>query len=280
MRLTFLFLLVISTSFSQKFTKISELDTVLSEISGLTFLNDSTLLAHNDSGNEPELFVLNLKGEIQKKIHVIGAKNRDWEDITSDGKNYVFLADFGNNNNRKKKFQIYRFSISDILEKDSILPSEITYSYPDQVAFPPAEQDLHYDAEALAFYRDSLYVFTKCRTNPFDGLSFVYRIGTEPGVQIPVQLPPIYIGKKGFWKDAVTAAEVVGDTLYLLTYNRFLMYHMQGERFAFIEDHKTGRLTQKEALTTINHHEIWLADEKYRLLGGGNLYRWKRKKQR
>lgn len=279
MRLTLLFLLVWNLSFSQKFAKISELDSALSEISGLSFLNDTTLVAHNDSGNEPLLFLLNLRGEIIKTIHVSGVKNRDWEDLTTDRKNYLYLADFGNNNNRKKKFQIYRFSFQDLLTKDSIRPDEITYSYPDQHAFPPADSALHYDAEALAFYRDSLYVFTKCRTVPFDGLSFVYRIGAEPGEQIPVQLPPIFLGKRGFWKDAVTAGEILGDTLYLLTYNRFLAYRIVGNRVEFLYEHITGRLTQKEALALRRHGEIWIADEQHRLLGGGNIYLWKRKRK-
>jgi hypothetical protein len=48
--------------------KARALPECLAEISGIQYINDSTLIAHNDGGNEPALYVLNFKGELKKKV--------------------------------------------------------------------------------------------------------------------------------------------------------------------------------------------------------------------
>lgn len=67
------------------------------------------LWTHNDSGHPPELFLLDTLGVTQRTFRLIGAKNRDWEDIAlgpgRDSMNYIYVADIGDNNtNHKIKF--------------------------------------------------------------------------------------------------------------------------------------------------------------------------------
>jgi hypothetical protein len=64
----------------------------LSEISGMDLINDSTLVAHNDGGHEPMLYLLNLQGEIQKTVKISNAANVDWEDITVDD-THIYIGD-------------------------------------------------------------------------------------------------------------------------------------------------------------------------------------------
>ena len=48
--------------------KIGSLPAELKETSGLIYYQNKYLISHNDGGNPSELFVLNLKGELVKKI--------------------------------------------------------------------------------------------------------------------------------------------------------------------------------------------------------------------
>ena len=34
-------------------------------------------------------------------------KNVDWEDLTQDDKGYIYIADTGNNNNKRRELDIY-----------------------------------------------------------------------------------------------------------------------------------------------------------------------------
>lgn len=97
--------------------KIAELNSKeLKEISGLaaSISNRRMLWAHNDSGNEPEVYLLNEKLEIKLTIRLDGIENRDWEDITvgpgpADGKNYIYVGEIGDNDAQYEYKYIYRF---------------------------------------------------------------------------------------------------------------------------------------------------------------------------
>lgn len=121
------------------------------------------------------------KGKVIHLVEVTGAKNNDWEDITSDGKGHIYIADIGNNNNSRKKLHIYKIPTWNLLKKKEVEAEEIEFTYAEQTEYPADEKDMHFDGEALAYYKDSLYIFTKCRTKPFDGKSFVYAVSTNPG---------------------------------------------------------------------------------------------------
>jgi len=103
----FFFLLSIVTSCqkseSQSLIKIANLPSLLDEISGITLLKDNHLYAINDSGNDNTLFCLNQQGEILSKIKIPNSKNVDWEDLAYDKENTIYIGDFGNNRNKRKK---------------------------------------------------------------------------------------------------------------------------------------------------------------------------------
>ncbi|NBR13680.1 MAG: hypothetical protein EBU01_03760, partial [Crocinitomicaceae bacterium] len=122
----------------------------LAEISGIQYINDSTLIAHNDGGNEPALYILNFKGELKKKVIIKNVKNTDWEDITYNG-DYIFIGDIGNNLNKRNKLKIHRVAIEDVLTKDSIVAQTMSFSYAEQTSYPPAKKELNFDAECLLY---------------------------------------------------------------------------------------------------------------------------------
>lgn len=272
--LSFLFVFQLQTGFSQK-KNAGELPPKLKEISGLVFLNDTVLVAHNDGGNDPVLYFLNLKGEKIHSVEIENAENNDWEDITMDGKGYLYVGDVGNNNNNRKDLCIYKVSTKDILKKEKIKADKILFTYPDQKEFPPKDKDLHFDVEAMAFYKDSLYLFSKCRAEPFDGKTHCYTLPVKAGSYIATKKWEYCIGKGGWWKDAITGADIRNDKCYVLTYDRLIIFSFKHKKFEFQKEVKLGTITQKEAIAINSKEEIYVADERHKVLGGGNLYKVK-----
>lgn len=269
------FLIVIFLSFSGSYfsqTILASLPDKLKEISGLVFINDSILIGHNDGGNAAKIFFLNLNGKILHEVKIENAKNQDWEDIAYDGKDAIYIGDIGNNENNRKDLCIYQISLKQALSKDEIHAKILNFSYPNQTAFPPANNDLHFDAEALCFFNDSLYIFTKCRTEPWDGNSYVYSLATDKTYQKANFLNTLYVGKSGWWQDAITGADIQGNYCYLTTYNRLMVYKIEKKQLLF--DHRIYMkpITQKESIAVNSQGKMVTADENQAALGGGYLY--------
>ena len=103
------FLSVIS---AQKLVRIGTLPESISESSGLVFYNDTLLITHNDSGDKPMLYFINLKGKLVGQVLVENATNTDWEDLCMDDKGNLYIADIGNNNNDRRDLKIYKVNSS------------------------------------------------------------------------------------------------------------------------------------------------------------------------
>src|SRR5687767_1127705 len=87
----------------------------LNEISGIAAsINNPTLLwAHNDKGNDAEVFLLDENLNIKLTCKIEGIKNRDWEDVATGpgpdpAKNYLYIGDIGDNDAQHQFKYIYR----------------------------------------------------------------------------------------------------------------------------------------------------------------------------
>lgn len=269
--LTFI-ILPYNFTFSQK-REIAKVPKELNEISGLVFLNDSVLVAHNDGGDEPILYFLNLKGEEIHRVKIEGAKNVDWEDITFDGKEFLYIGDIGNNNNARKDLCIYKVNSKGILKKDSVKSEKINLSYSEQKEFPENKPDRHFDAEGMAFVNDSIYIFTKCRTEPFDGKCYGYKVSAKAGNYKLEKQFELFLGKDGWFKDSATAVDIRDDKCYILTYNRLMIYTFENGKFVFSRHILLAPLSQIEAVAVNSRGEVFISDEEQKLLGGGKLYK-------
>lgn len=252
--------------FPQKI-KSYRLSKTLKEISGIEFINDSTLVAHNDGGNSPTLYLLNLKGKIIDSITIVNVKNTDWEDITKDNRGNLYIADIGNNQNKRKKLKILKVSISEILYKDSVEAEVFVFQYPDQTIFPPPNNELYYDAESILHYDNFLWIFTKCRSIPFDGKSIIYRISTSLLKQDELEMVgEIIPGTKNWRIDSFTSGTSYKNNFYLMTYNRILI--INSTQINKIEKLiKFNRYVQREAITVSPSGLICVANEGHWLLG-------------
>ncbi|MNJ88802.1 hypothetical protein D3C87_63590 [compost metagenome] len=266
--------LILATLFLVSATKQKtiRLSKDLKEISGWVFANDSTLIAHNDGGNDPKLFVLNLDGSIRHKVTITNAENEDFEDIALDDKGNLYIGDFGNNNNTRTDLKILKVSLKKVLDNQDVEAKFIEFSYPEQTAFPPKLTERYFDCEAMSFYNDSIYLFTKCRAEPFDGRCYVYTLPSKPGTYKAQKKYYMVIGKRDWFRDAATAADIYKGKLYLLTYNRVIIHTFENGRAKY-ESHQTILpITQKEAIAVHPNGKMYIADERQKLVGGGNMY--------
>ncbi len=142
----------------------------LQEISGLTQA-DSKWWGHNDSGYDETFFQLNPEtGDVLQDVKLKNGKNRDWEDIASDGVN-LYIGDFGNNNNDRQNLGIYTVPLSEIGTSNAETVQEfewsfLPFSYVDQMNYATQPEDSTvFDCEAMVFYQDRLHLFTKSRRN-------------------------------------------------------------------------------------------------------------------
>jgi hypothetical protein len=86
----------------------------LEEASGLaaSINNPGYFWTVNDSGNAAEVFLIDDHANIQLVCQLTKATNRDWEEIrigSDSGKNYLYIADIGDNKGEYDLKFIYRF---------------------------------------------------------------------------------------------------------------------------------------------------------------------------
>ena len=159
-----------------------ELPNEVSETSGLLFYN-GRLWTHNDSGGKSILYALDTSTfEVMQKVTLANAKNKDWEDLCTDGKT-VFVGDFGNNNGNRKNLRIFTFPLSDIPEEGDtiVVVDSITFSFADQTNFDNKKYEHDFDCEAMFATEDHIYLFSKGWAT---GTTRLYQLTKTPGNQV------------------------------------------------------------------------------------------------
>lgn len=244
----------------------------LKEISGLALFQDTLLIAMNDSGNKPILFFMNFKGKVLHSCKLTNAKNNDWEDLTIDSKGFVYIADCGNNENKRKDLVILKVDAQLAFTKDSVKAEKLNFTYEDQIAFPPKEEEKNFDCESIYWNNDSIFMVTKSYAKPWTGISNIYGISTTGKQQVAVKRDSLMIGKTGWRLDAVTSADYKDNHLYVLTYNRMIDFEYIDGTFVKKNDYVFKDYNQKEAILSLSSNQFFVAAEKHKVLGGPYLY--------
>ena len=259
--------------------KICDLDKKFYETSGLVFLHNKYLITHNDGGNKSEIYLLDTNGRHLLTIDVDEAKNQDWEDIALDDKGRLYIGDIGNNYNNRKKLQIYILRSGFEFDKNrKVNADKITFTYEDQKSFPPDKNNMNFDAEALIWKDDKIYIFTKCRSKPFTGVSNVYVIPAEPGQYIAKKIGAFQFCSSAWQFCGVTAADYNPSTkeLLVMTYSRMHIYSDFPNHEFWKGKHSVFSLPgikQREAICYASKNSWFMTDEYKYGFGGGNLYK-------
>lgn len=256
--------------------KVTTLPSIVQETSGIETTNPFYIWTHNDSGGEPVLYKVDTLGILLKTIFIKNTPNLDWEDITSDGKNF-YIGDIGNNDNNRKNLKIYKIPNPDSLDTELFVPEIINFSYPNQTQFPPDNAHLNFDAEAMLYFNNSLYIFSKNRTVPFTGYTYLYKIPSTPGQYTAKLIDSFKTGtgyKEQWW---ISAADISPDNkkVALLSSDKMFVFTEFTDDNFFKGKVKTvtfNSFTQKEAIVFYTNIEFYITDEYFDLLGGRNLY--------
>jgi len=256
---------------------ISNLPASLTEASGIIRGVQNTLWLHNDSGNDPFLIQLDHEGTITDHIKIIFASNYDWEDLARDANGNIYIGDIGNNGNLRRQLIIYKID-PEIREDNRVKAEQIKFSYPEQQAFPPSPSEMNYDAEALIHYQNQLYIFTKNRTVPFTGYTYIYRVPDKPGTYNTELVDSLNLRGTNMIDGWITGADISPDQkrIVLVGHDKIhlLTCFENGFSNAKITTFTLDSFTQKEAIAFSDNNTLWLADENFQNLLQGKLYRY------
>ena len=70
-----------------------------------------------------------------------------------------------------------------------------------------------------------------------------------------------------------TAADYCKEKLYIMTYNRILIFKYAKNKLVLKKEHIFKNFTQKEGLLIAGPNKAFVVDEKTDFLGGGKLYK-------
>lgn len=165
------------------------LPSIINETSGLVIDGDS-VWTHNDDA-DINLYRFSIKDIGYSAFPLKGAKNIEWEDMSSD-EVYFYLGDFGNNSaGNRTDLRILRVKKTDVL-KGSMAFDTIRFAYEDQIiSGSQAANTTDFDCEAMAVIGDSIVVFSKMWTTQ---ISVIYTIPKQPGSYIAKKKATLDIG--------------------------------------------------------------------------------------
>lgn len=223
---------------------------IVDEASGIqdSRRNTGFLWVHQDSDTPPDLALLSHKGVFSKKIYIKDARNRDWEDMAMGkgpdaGKDYLYVADTGDNFLRFGTYFIWRFP-EPAANEDTVYNAEkISFKYPDG----------SHDAEAFVIEPETMdiYIITK-RENQSSIYLLKYPYGTTETHLLT------FVGKLPY--NDVVGAAIQPDQrgLIIKTYNNLNYYPRNpGERIGDVLKKQFSQLKydmeiQGEAVTFSN----------------------------
>jgi hypothetical protein len=261
----FLLLPVLASAQTITIRQIGSLPAVLGETSGLEISGANLIWSHNDSGGEPVLYGVDTLGNVVRSITISNATNADWEDITRDDDGNMYIGDFGNNENKRQNLHIYKIPDPATITGNTVTAQVINFKYADQTAFPPADVQKNYDLEAMVYFNDSLFLFTKNRTIPFDGFTRLYKLPVTPGTFTATFVDRFFTGNDPLTSQ-ITAADVSPDKkrLVLLSYgNIYCFSNFQGSQFfkGQLTRLSFNGVTQKEGICFVDNCKVYISDE-------------------
>jgi hypothetical protein len=269
-KIVLLSLVFVSCANFGQLTLVADLSKSLKEVSGNEMIANSDLIwMVNDSGNKPEIFGVNQQGQIEKVVKV-DAKNHDWEDLTTDKQGNLYIGDFGNNNQKRKKLTILKIRNKDLLSSDSVEVEKISFQYPKN----KKDKKVSYDAEAFFYHQNYFYIFTKSRAKKNLGKTLLFKVPNTVG-----KYTAEFISEFEFCNSTncrITAADISKDEkkVVLLSHQAvFALTEFNGDDFfsGKQKEYPLEHTSQKEGVCFKDENTLFITDE-YSMSTKGNLY--------
>ncbi len=253
----------------------------LKEVSGIAYFPKNNLIyTLEDSGNANKIYAINADGKLDKTITITNATNVDWEDITKDKNDNIYIGDFGNNENERKDLCIYKVAKNEQNKDLAVAEYKVSFSYPEQTEFPPKKKEMFYDVEGFFEYENYFYLFTKNRSKNFDGTAFIYKILNAPGTQKAIKIGE-FKTCDNYNHCVLTSATISpdGKKVVVLSHDKIVLFQdFKGDLFhkGAQTEIKLNHFSQKEAIVFKDNNTLLIADEKTNKVGG-NVYEFKLK---
>jgi len=218
---------------------------VLDEISGIETTDNGQFYVHNDEGNSL-LHIIDDNGIYQSAIKLEGAKNRDWEDLTSihrENQRLLVVGDIGDNQARYKSLRLY-FVDEPSADTDGDFPKKLEVMHQLKVRYPDGPRD----CEALAYDASSkqlLFLTKRDKIPRLYGLSIDQALNQKTAeleflAEVPTFSPPtakekLLAGKKALWLSQPTGMDISedGSLAAVITYRSLYLYSREdGETWA------------------------------------------------
>lgn len=256
----------------------------LKEVSGITYFAESNLLyTLEDSGNANKIYALNPDGKLEKTITITNAENIDWEDITKDKDDNLYIGDFGNNDNTRRDLCIYKINKNELNNDNAVAEYKVSFSYPEQNEFPPRKKEMFYDVEGFFEHQNYFYLFTKNRSKGFDGTAFIYKVLNASGTQKAVKIGE-FKTCDNYNHCVLTSASISPDSkkVAVLSHDKIVLFaNFQADLFhkGTQTEISLNHFSQKESIVFKNNNTLLIADEKTSKLDG-NVYEFNLKELR
>jgi hypothetical protein len=193
----------------------------LLEISGVAAsrINTGILYIHNDSGNTNQVYLTDVTGADEGTLTLAPVANRDWEDIAVGpgpvaGKNYIYVADIGDNDSKYKSIFVYRFPEPDLTGKTLPFVSTITVVDQIELKYPDGPRN----AETLMVdpLTKDIYIASK-----ESNLSKIYVARYPQSITTATTLTPVV----ELYFNKATGGDISADGTEILLRSNQLIWH-------------------------------------------------------
>lgn len=239
---------------------VASLPLSLKETSAIEIVNGSGLFwVIEDAGNDNYIYGLDSKGDIVKRIELKGVPNEDYEDLASDSEGNIYVGDFGNNNEKKKAFHIYKVRNVNSAS-NSVTPISIRFTLPDDMDSE--------DFESFFVYNDSFYIFSKSPKK-----TKLIKVPNQEGTHEAQLISTFNLDGKD---TKVTSADISDDGKIVVLLNHDKLWKLNDFKN---DDFFSGKIeaiefehdTQKEGITFLSDSTVLITDEQNGS-SGGNIY--------
>lgn len=248
-----------------KLTVLADIPNHLKEVSAAERIAGSELIwVIEDAGNDNHVYGLDTNGNIKRDITVTNSENVDWEDLTSDASENLYIGDFGNNSRKRKKFTIYKIANPE-KSGDRVTANIINFELP--------KGKNSEDFEAFFIYENSFYIFSKESKN-----CIMLQVPNEPGSHVAKLAAEFQLNGKN---NLITSADISNDGNTIVLLNHDKVWKLTGYTSDNFFEGKIKPITfehdsQKEGVCFANNSTLLITDESAGSMGS-NIYALKLK---
>ncbi len=247
---------------SGNLTLVCDLPKSLNEVSGIaSTANQKSFWMIEDSGNPDHIYKVSTSGKIIHEVNLDkSVKNTDWEALTSDENGNLYIGDFGNNNEKRKSYQIYEVSAKDLNSKNTVSAKKISFKLP--------KKQKALDFEAFFLMNNAFYIFSKEKLK-----TRVWKVPNLIGTQTAIPVTTFLFNENG---NKITDAAInqKQNTIALLNHDSvWILKDFVGDAIfeGTILQLPFAHESQKEGLCFSDDDILYITDERVKA-HGGKLY--------